>query len=72
MDAMVFNVKDDTGFYKNRALYFAIGINYEEKKDLLGMWLTDNEGAKFWLSIVADLKNRGVEDILILTSGITF
>ena len=65
MDAMVFKVKGDNGFYKNRALHFAIGINLEGKKDLLGMWLTDNEGAKFWLSIVTELKNRGVEDILI-------
>jgi transposase-like protein len=65
MDAMVFKIKDDNGFYKNRALHFAIGINIEGKKDLLGMWLTDNEGAKFWLSIVTELKNRGVEDILI-------
>ena len=65
MDAMVFKIKDDTGFYKNRALHFAIGITLEGKKDLLGMWLTDNEGAKFWLSIVTELKNRGVEDILI-------
>lgn len=65
MDAMVFKIKDDTGFYKNRALHFAIGINLEGKKELLGMWLTDNEGAKFWLSIVTELKNRGVEDILI-------
>jgi transposase-like protein len=65
MDAMVFKVKGDNGFYKNRALHFAIGINLEGKKELLGMWLTDNEGAKFWLSIVTELKNRGVEDILI-------
>lgn len=65
MDAMVFKIKNDNGFYQNRALHFAIGINLEGKKDLLGMWITDNEGAKFWLSIVTDLKNRGVEDILI-------
>jgi transposase-like protein len=65
MDAMVFKVKDENGFYKNRNLHFAIGINLEGKKDLLGMWLTDNEGAKFWLSIMTDLKNRGVEDIFI-------
>jgi transposase-like protein len=65
MDAMVFKIKNDNGFYKNRALHFAIGINLEGKKDLLGMWLTNNEGAKFWLSIVTELKNRGVEDILI-------
>ena len=42
-----------------------LGINLEGKKDLLGMWITNNEGAKFWLSIVTELKNRGVEDILI-------
>ena len=65
MDAMVFKIKDDNGFYKNRALHFAIGITLEGKKDLLGMWLTNNEGAKFWLSIATELKNRGVEDILI-------
>jgi len=55
---MVFKIKDDNGFYKNRALHFAIGITLEGKKDLLGMWLTDNEGAKFWLSIVTELKKQ--------------
>jgi len=65
MDAMVFKIKDDNGFYKNRALHLAIGINLEGRKELLGIWLTDNEGAKFWLSIVTELKNRGIEDILI-------
>jgi len=65
MDAMVFKIKDNNGYYKNKALHFAIGINLEGKKDLLGMWITDNEGAKFWLNIVTELKNRGVEDILI-------
>jgi transposase-like protein len=65
MDARVFKIKDDNGFYKNRALHLAIGINLEGRKELLGMWLTDNEGAKFWLSIVTELKNRGIEDILI-------
>jgi len=65
MDAMVFKIKGDSGFYKNKALHFVIGINLEGKKDLLGMWITNNEGAKFWLSVVTDLKNRGVEDILI-------
>ncbi len=65
MDAMVFKIKDDTGFYRNRALHFAIGIDLDGRKDLLGMWLTNNEGAKFWLSIVTELQNRGVEDILI-------
>jgi len=65
MDAMVFKIKDDSGFYKNRALHFVIGINLEGRKELLGMWLEENEGAKFWLNIMIELKNRGVEDILI-------
>jgi len=65
MDAMVFKIKDDSGFYKNRALHFVIGINLDGKKELLGMWLADNEGAKFWLNIMVELKKRGVKDILI-------
>jgi putative transposase len=65
MDAMVFKIKSDDGFYKNRALHFAIGITLEGKKELLGMWLCDNEGSKFWMRIVTELQTRGVEDILI-------
>jgi putative transposase len=65
MDAMVFKIKNESGVYSHRALHFAIGINLEGKKELMGMWLAKNEGAKFWLSIVTELKNRGVEDILI-------
>jgi putative transposase len=49
---MVFKVKNDSGIYQNRALHFAIGINLEGRKELLGMWLENNEGAKFWLSVV--------------------
>jgi len=64
MDAMVFKVKSENTI-SNRAMHFCIGINLEGKKDLLGIWITDNEGAKFWLSITTELKNRGVEDILI-------
>lgn len=64
MDAMVFKVKNENTI-SNRAMHFCIGINLEGKKDLLGIWITDNEGAKFWLSIITELKNRGVEDILI-------
>ncbi len=65
MDAMVFKIKDNTGFYRNKALHFAIGINLDGKKELFGMWITNNEGAKFWLSIATELKNRGIENILI-------
>ena len=53
---MVFKVKNDNSFYQNRTLHFAIGIDLEDK-DLLGMWINDNEGSKFWLSIVTDFSN---------------
>ncbi|MCZ5252194.1 transposase [Escherichia coli] len=43
----------------------ALGINIEGQKELLGMWLTENEGAKFWLNVLTELKNRGLNDILI-------
>jgi len=49
----------------NKAIYLALGVNTEGHKELLGMWLSENEGAKFWLSILTELKNRGLEDILI-------
>ncbi len=59
MDATVFKIKDDNCFYRNKALHFAIGINLDGKKELLGMRLANNEGARFWLSIATELKNRG-------------
>ena len=46
-------------------MYIAIGINLDGKKDVLGMWVGENESAKFWLSVLNGLKNRGVNDILI-------
>lgn len=49
----------------NKALYVALAINWEGKKEVLGLWLADTEGAKFWMSVLTDIKNRGVEDILI-------
>ena len=49
----------------NRAIYLAIGINTEGMKEVLGLWSAPSEGAKFWLSVVTELKNRGVRDILI-------
>jgi transposase-like protein len=49
----------------NKAIYVALGVNMEGKKDLLGLWMSENEGAKFWLSVLTELKNRGVQDILI-------
>jgi len=49
----------------NKAVYLALGVNIEGQKELLGMWISENEGAKFWLSVLTELQNRGVEDILI-------
>ncbi len=49
----------------NKAIYMAIGVSLEGKKEVLGLWVSANEGAKFWLQIVTELKNRGVEDIFI-------
>lgn len=46
-------------------MYLALGINREGRKELLGMWLAENEGARFWLSVLSELKNRGLQDILI-------
>ena len=43
----------------------ALGVNLEGKKELLGLWLSENEGAKFWLSVLTELKNRGVKDVFI-------
>ncbi len=49
----------------NKAVYVAMGVNMEGQKEVLGLWISENEGAKFWLSVLSELKNRGVEDILI-------
>ena len=55
----------EDGRVQNKVVYLALGINMEGEKELLGMWIAKNEGAKFWLSVVTELKNRGVEDIFI-------
>ena len=49
----------------NKAVYVALGVNMAGKKELLGMWIADNEGARFWLSVLTELKNRGLKDVLI-------
>ncbi|MCE2004289.1 IS256 family transposase [Enterobacter asburiae] len=54
-----------SGSVINKAVYLALGINTEGQKELLGMWLAENEGAKFWLSVLTELKNWGLQDILI-------
>lgn len=65
MDAIHFKVKQD-GQIINKAAYMVIGIDLEGYKDVLGIWIGENESAKFWLSVLTDLRNRGVQDILIV------
>ena len=64
LDAMHYKVKDE-GKIVSRAVYHILGINAEGRKDLLGMYVSESEGANFWLSVLSDLRTRGVEDILI-------
>lgn len=65
MDAIHFKVKQD-GQIISKAAYMVIGIDLEGYKDVLGIWIGENESAKFWLHVLTDLKNRGVQDILII------
>lgn len=64
MDCIVVKVRQD-GSVINKAVFLALGVNTEGQKELLGMWIAENEGAKFWLSVLTELKNRGLKDILI-------
>lgn len=64
MDAIHFHVRSEGTIIK-KAVYIAIGIQLDGRRDVLGMWVGENESAKFWLSILNSLKNRGVQDILI-------
>ena len=65
LDALVIKVRDQ-GTVSNKSAYLAIGVNMAGTKEVLGLWLEGTEGAKFWLKILTELKNRGVQDILIL------
>lgn len=64
MDALVIKVQQDKRVI-NKAFYLALGVNTEGNKELLGMWVSENEGAKFWLNVLTEIKNRGVSDIFI-------
>ena len=64
MDCIVVKVRQDSTII-NKAVYLALGVNTDGQKDLLGMWMSENEGSKFWLSVLTELKNRGLKDILI-------
>jgi len=64
LDCIVLKIRQDKHVI-NKAVYLALGVNMEGHKELLGMWISENEGAKFWLSVLTELQNRGVKDILI-------
>jgi putative transposase len=64
MDAIRVKARGN-GHVVNKAVYLAIGVNLDGAKEVLGMWVSENEGAKFWLQVVTELKNRGLQDIFI-------
>ena len=64
LDALVVKVRESSHI-QNQAIHLIIGINTSGRKEVLGLWVTHNEGAKFWLQVLTDLKNRGVRDIFI-------
>lgn len=71
MDAVHFNVREDNRTVK-KAVYVAIGVKFDGSREVLGMWIGGNESAKYWLSVLNEIKNRGVEDIMIVSvDGLT-
>ena len=64
LDGIVIKVRQDKRVI-NKAMYIALGVNMDGHKELMGLWLSENEGAKFWLGVLTELQTRGVQDILI-------
>ena len=64
LDAIHYKIRED-GRYVSKAVYTVLALNLEGKKEILGLYLSENEGANFWMSVLADLSNRGLKDILI-------
>lgn len=66
LDAIHYKVRNkDTGLYRNQAVYTILAVNTEGHKELIGLYLSESEGAAYWLNVLTDLNNRGVQDILI-------
>jgi putative transposase len=71
LDALVIKVRDKSGV-QNKSVYIVVGVRTDGSKDVLGLWLQASEGAKFWLTILSELRQRGVEDVLVLCAdGLT-
>ena len=64
LDALVVKIRE-TGHVRNKAIYVVLGVNVEGQKEVLGLWVGQAEGAKFWLQVLTELKNRGVADVFI-------
>lgn len=64
LDALMVKVRDN-GVIRTKAVYLALGVNLDGDKELLGLWLSPSEGAKFWLQVLTELKNRGLQEVLI-------
>lgn len=64
LDALVIKINEDKRVI-NKSFYLAVGVNLDGQKELLGIWISQNEGAKFWINVLTELQNRGVEDIFI-------
>ena len=71
MDAIHYKVKGNHQ-YITKAVHVVLGIQMDERKDVLGVWIGENESAKFWLPVMNDLKNRGVKDVYVFSiDGLT-
>jgi transposase-like protein len=66
LDGIIFNVKSE-GVYSKKTIYLVYAITMEGKKDVLGIWISDSESSKFWMSVLMDLKKRGMKDVLIIS-----
>lgn len=66
MDAIHYKIRED-GQIKSKAAYVVLGVTLEGKKDILGIWIGENESSKFWLTILNSLKNRGIKDVLVFS-----
>jgi len=64
LDCIVLKIRQDKRVI-NKAVYLALGVNMEGHKELLGLWIAENEGASFWLQVLTELKNRGVQEVLV-------
>jgi len=65
MDALTVKIRDN-GHIQNKAIHVAIGVNMDGTKEVLGLWVAQNEGAKFWLQVLTELQSRGVKDVFIV------